>query len=537
MDGSARVHDTATGTTLHEITGLHGADRAIHAPVALSPDGRRLGVVAWVQDRPGAAFAFEVRLYEVGTAGGATSLGRHPWPVRALAFNPSGSLLASASEDLTTKLWDVAANREQLTLRGHTSKVNAVAFGPDGRDVATASDDETMRVWEVATGREMLTARPGLGPLTAVTFALDGSHVATGLREAIVYELTGLGFRLRVDLVSPLDSVAINGTRQAGGLSNGIAYLLDARSGRLERSWLGQYVVGSEKGGDGRPSGVRRIPLKANILRFSSDGTTLAAGAGGYRNASSSDYPILLWDVPSLLGDRQPSPSPRRTLAGHPAEVTAIDFDRSGRWIASGDRAGVFQVHGLEGRGVTRRVTRPDGAVVGIAFLRGAEVAAAWSSGRVEVFDAADGRSLRMAYRVPRIGAMIATGDGSGLVVGCGDGSILMLDAAQPGRVLLRAGRGHDEGVTALAIGGGGAFLVSGGGDRRVLLRDARTLEVVLSLPPHGTAVKGLALGDEGSLRLAICGHEQQLTLYDLDLARAELAKLGLGWEASSKPR
>src|SRR5262249_32780504 len=73
----------------------------------------------------------------------------HSRPVESVAFSPDGKLLASASDDQTVRLWDVARHQPGEALHSHSDLVFSVAFSPDGKLLASASSDQTVRLWDV----------------------------------------------------------------------------------------------------------------------------------------------------------------------------------------------------------------------------------------------------------------------------------------------------------------------------------------------------------------------------------------------------
>ena len=118
-----------------------------------------------------------------------------------------GTMIATASIDLTAKLWSVRRNDEapirgendameedeiakaeipdQYTieevahLRGHEARLCSVAFHPTGRYVATTSFDHTWRLWDVATGTQLLLQDGHARETYGVGMHPDGSLCST----------------------------------------------------------------------------------------------------------------------------------------------------------------------------------------------------------------------------------------------------------------------------------------------------------------------------------------------------------------------
>lgn len=69
----------------------------------------------------------------------AHTLTSHRAPITRVAFHPQYSVLASASEDATVKIWDWETGEFERTLKGHTKSVNDVDFDHKGHLLGESS--------------------------------------------------------------------------------------------------------------------------------------------------------------------------------------------------------------------------------------------------------------------------------------------------------------------------------------------------------------------------------------------------------------
>ncbi|XP_012586613.1 PREDICTED: periodic tryptophan protein 2 homolog [Condylura cristata] len=96
----------------------------------------------------GAQDSFEVFVWSMQTGRLLDVLSGHEGPISGLCFNPTRSVLASASWDRTVRLWDLVDSWRTTETLALTSDALAVTFRPDGAELAVATLNAQITFWD-----------------------------------------------------------------------------------------------------------------------------------------------------------------------------------------------------------------------------------------------------------------------------------------------------------------------------------------------------------------------------------------------------
>ena len=183
-EGRIRLWNTDTGQLKTTITGHTSAILS----ATFSPDGTTLATAGGWPGNSSSSRKQDVaiRLWDPDTGRLKATLMGATHGVRAVAFNPDGTILAAGIRDSNIQLWDVTTRKLVVTLRSNSHPVNSVAFSPDGKTLASAGGhgnwktEGMVELWDVGT-RELIATLTGEGsPANSVAFSPDGRTLASG---------------------------------------------------------------------------------------------------------------------------------------------------------------------------------------------------------------------------------------------------------------------------------------------------------------------------------------------------------------------
>jgi len=171
-------------------------------------DDLRVTRSAWDSNYAAASPLYFAVLYESGGGGSfivlpysasgkvdpkAPLVSGHKNPVLDIDWNPfNDSLIASASEDCTSKIWGIPEGglKETLTeplqtLTGHKRKVGSVKFSPTANNIlATTSTDMSVKIWDIEKGKDVLSVEgQHTDMIQSADWNRNGSFLATSCKD------------------------------------------------------------------------------------------------------------------------------------------------------------------------------------------------------------------------------------------------------------------------------------------------------------------------------------------------------------------
>ncbi|MEV0151400.1 MULTISPECIES: AAA family ATPase [unclassified Nonomuraea] len=324
-----------------------------------------LAVAAWRIARTEQA---RNRVLSAATGTGRGTFSGDTRGLTALAFSPDGSIIATGSDDGTTRLWDTASRRllgAPITLPKYECSSVHLGFSPDGRTLATACSG-TVRFYDVATRREADAPLKPQAVATAFAYNPDGKTFATGNSRGVVQQWDVATHRpYGAPMVHPHD-------------------------------------------GPGLSHPIHRVT-------YSRDGKTLAT--------AGDDGTARLWD--SATSRRLGAP-----FTGHTAPVTDVAISPDGTTLAtvSWDRTG--RLWDVATRKQTGRLIDRTAGYASIVFSPdGTRIATGGTSGRTVVWDTASRQQvLALADNVSSVEGVAFSPDGKLLAAAGGDGVVRLAD-------------------------------------------------------------------------------------------------------------
>jgi WD40 repeat protein len=244
--------------------------------LAFSPDGKTLARGSNVFLKPG-----NISLWDVGKRKRTRLIaGREASAIAAVAFSPEGRSLFSAGGILyeagDVTQWDTERGTLKRTLAQHQEEISYLALSTNGSLLVAQVGAEVLS-WDARTGKKLPRALPGTD---AFALSADGKVLAAVDEEA--------GIRL-------LDTSTSQSQRTIKQQANVVAFSPDGRT----------LAAGSERGLSlwDIPSGTRlwkteKLRIDVHQLAFSGDGRFVASHTIQWKGTKGRDE-VRVWDVAS----------------------------------------------------------------------------------------------------------------------------------------------------------------------------------------------------------------------------------------------
>ena len=374
-----------------------------------------------------------------------------------------------------------------ICLDGHTAAVRSAVISPDSSYVASASDDGTIRIWDVAGGNESVQSISAVLPLSNApvlqAVSRQGANIVSVWDDGSItlWDMKTSETRLLPLAEHTLDittlAISSAGNLITTGFTDGTVRLWNAQTGQA----IGEPLPGGQ-------SRAMKLILTPNARWLVS-----LAKISSYNFFASSEYEMRIWDAEGCR-ETHHIPLPAAFTKGFgqwlvgvlsfddslPGEL--VDISADGRLLAAGDTAGDIMLWQIESDLKTLEPLRTAVAACSIRFSPdGTHIVSGGSNNIGRIWNIATGQLVfELAGHADTVTRVTYSPDGQLIATSSADKTVRIWDTKTGQSVVTL--HEHQEYVDFLEFADGGS-LISGSRDGNITAWNA---DAVHSLFPEG---------------------------------------------------
>ncbi len=446
--------------------------------------------------------------------------------ILSIAFSPDGKTLAVSDSNGEIRIRR-AINRQFLfTCSGHANWVRAVKFSPDSRYLASSSDDLTLKLWDLQDGSCLRTFGEGIHSF-GLSFSPDGRYLASGSNTGHIYYWEVLtGHCVKQFSGHPDWSISVGfhpvGHQLVSGCANGEIRVWDVASGKCELVGDPFALVGI--GGASAEASRKENRSHQNwvtAVDYSPDGQTILSG--------SLDGTLRLWNCPRVIERSRDERSrvdvneisyrPRWISSEEIDSIWSAEFSPDGTYFASGGADGVVRLWRTSDGKCLHRLEGHTQLVWSVAFHPDGERLVSGGEDRtIRYWQVSNGNCLQLLTGYTNwIHSIAWSPDGQKLITASGDAQIRGWDLHTDTCLYQLAG--HTKPTCAVAYNPQGNTFASGSEDRTIRIWDAADLTCKQILLGHSAGISALAYSPDGRY-LVSGGIDRTIGIWDLQQGR-----------------
>jgi len=272
-----------------------------------------------------------IKLWDFETGDHERTMKGHTDSVQDVCLDREGKLLASCSADMSIKLWDFQTYECLKTMHGHDHNVSSCAFLPSSDYVVSSSRDKTIKMWEVSTGFCVRTYMGHREWVRMVRVSMDGNLLASCSNDQTIRVWTAQGKDTKAELRDH-DHVVECIAWAPASATQAINEAATAAAGGDNKNCVTH--VGPFLASGSRDKSVKVWDVGTGLCLFTLTGhDNWVRGivwhpGGKYLLTASDDKSLRVWDVAHRRC--------HKSLDAHTHFATSLDFHRTQPYVVSG---------------------------------------------------------------------------------------------------------------------------------------------------------------------------------------------------------